>query len=1058
MKTKLLLGLLLTSATAFGQAGANDLTFDPGTGVRFPISTVSDRVLQPDGKILITGGFTHYNGTARNKLARINSDGSLDLTFDPGAGTDGTASTMALQPDGKILIGGTFTSYNGTARRNIARINSDGSLDLSFNPGTGTDGIVATMALQPDGKILIGGNFFSYHGTARRSIARVNSDGSVDPSFDPGTGTGSEYSYINPMALQPDGKILIAGLFSSYDGTARSGLARINSDGSLDLTFSPGTGTDGTGSVGTMALQPDGKILIGGYFTSYDGTARNHLARLNSDGSLDLTFDPGTGTDDYVYTMALQPDGKILIGGNFISFSGITRVNSDGSLDLTFDPGEGTGMDSYVYTMALQPDGKILIGGYFASYDGTARGSSARINSDGSLDPTFDPGSGTDTNGFVYTMALQPDGKILIGGVDFVYYDGTARNHIARVNSDGSLDLSFDPGEGTGMDSYVYTMALQPDGKILIGGSFASYNGTARNGIVRVNSDGSLDPTFDPGTGASGGFGVYGVALQPDGKILIGGDFTTYDGTARNGIARINSDGSLDPAFDPGTGTNANGYVNTMALQPDGKILIGGYFTSYDGTARNGIVQVNSDGSLDPAFDPGTGLGTGFSYIKSMALQPDGKILMGGNFSTYNGTARNDIARVNSDGSLDPAFDPGTGASGGVGFGVNAVALQPDGKTLIGGDYSSYNGTARNRITRINGDGSLDPAFDPGSGTGSDSYSNSSIKAMALQPDGNILIGGYFTSYDGTARSSIARVLGKSLLHLNLTTDAFGSETTWELTNTDNTVVASGGPYSDGSPMAVTETIEVDPGCYKLRVYDAGGNGITDGGYVLSYGNGQRLIDANGEFASLSTTGTNFCFPLGPVVLDPEDCDDTDHAVSDPLTCGALSGAIGYQFWAFDPHGSFQARTISAWPQVGPNRLATLPVDLELNVRVRAMFADSTFTSFGPACTLVMAVPGMAPHQPRSMAVGNEAELHTWPNPTESGQVQLTLGGLDAGLPNVHVHLYDATGRQAFAKELPVAGGNVNSSLALGNLAQGVYLLQVIAGQVVHSTRLVVGK
>jgi uncharacterized delta-60 repeat protein len=359
----------------------------------------------------------------------------------------------------------------------------------------------------------------------------------------------------------------------------------------------------------------------------------------------------------------------------------------------------------------------------------------------GTIDATFkgsDPATGANVT--VWAIAVQPDGEILIGG-DFTSYNGTERNHIARLNADGSLDTGFDPSMGS--NNTVYAIALQPDGKILIGGGFTSYNGTARSRIARLNTDGSLDTSFDPGTGASSW--VDEIALQPDGKILIAGDFTSYNGTERVRVARLNADGSLDTGFDPGTGANIR--VWAIALQPDGKILIGGLFDSYNGTERNHIARLNADGSLDTGFDPGTGAN---NWVWSMALQPDGKILIAGDFTFYNGTERFRIARLNADGSLDTGLNPGTGSSNRS----NAMALQPDGKIIIVGNFISYNGTARRRIAQLNADGSLDTGFDPGTGA------SDWVRAIALQPDGKILIGGAFTSYNGTVSNHVARLNG----------------------------------------------------------------------------------------------------------------------------------------------------------------------------------------------------------------------------------------------------------------------------------------------------------
>jgi uncharacterized delta-60 repeat protein len=747
---------------ASAQPGAIDLTFNPtdigfgsGEGANSDVNSIA---IQSDGKILIGGQFTSYNGTSRNRIARLNSDGSLDMDFDLGAGASDIVYSIAIQSDGKILIGGSFTSYNGTSRNRIARLNSEGSLDTGFDPGSGANNTIESIVIQSDGKILIGGYFTSYNGTSRNGIARLNSDGSLETGFDPGTGASTN-SYINSVALQSDGKILIGGSFTSYNGTSRNRIARLNSDGNLDTSFDPGMGANNT--VNSIALQIDEKILIGGWFDSYNGTGRNYIARLNSDGSLDTAFDPGSGVYNYPYTIvlsiAVQSDGKVLIGGWFTSYNGtqrnyIARLNSDGSLDIGFDPGTVT--NRLVYSIAIQSDGKILIGGQFTSYNGTTRNHIARLNSDGSLDMVFDPGTGA--NDIVYSIAIQSDGKILIGG-SFTSYNGTGRNRITRLNSDGSLDKGFDPGSGA--DNAIESIVIQSDGKILIGGHFTSYNGTSRQRIARLNSDGSLDTGFNSGTGVSGTSNpvfVYSITVQSDGKILIGGFFTSYKGASRNNIARLNSDGSLDTGFNPGTGTW--GSVNSMAVQSDGKILIGGPFTSYNGTSRSGIARLNSNGSLDTGFDPGTGVaGVSYPVVYSINVQSNAKILIAGDFTFYNGTSRSRIARLNSDGSLDTGFDPGTGVVGASYPGVYSVNLQSDGKILIGGFFTSYNGTARNSIARLNMDGSMDTSFDPGTGA------NNSVFSITIQSDGKILIGGNFTSYNGTGRNRIARIMGDNL-------------------------------------------------------------------------------------------------------------------------------------------------------------------------------------------------------------------------------------------------------------------------------------------------------
>ncbi|HQQ62554.1 MAG TPA: thrombospondin type 3 repeat-containing protein [Pseudomonadales bacterium] len=362
-------------------------------------------------------------------------------------------------------------------------------------------------------------------------------DGTLDTAFNPGSGVGGIAVYSS--AIQSDGKVVIAGDFTSVDGVARNAIARLNNDGSLDNSFNPGTGVNGF--VLSAAWQADGKIIIGGNFTAVNGVARNSIARLNSNGSLDNSFNPGSGANNYVYAVAIQTDGKIILGGNFNTINGtsinrIARLNNDGSLDTTFNP--GTGANNWVKSVAIQPDGKIIIGGAFTFVNDVAHYSTARLNSNGSLDASFIQSS---ANNYVWTMALQTDGKIVIGGL-FTSVYGQPRNRIARLNNNGSLDTSFNPGAGAS-DSVIMT-ALQADGKILLSGNFFLVNNETRNYIARLNSDGSVDATFNPGTSTNAP--IYSIALQHDDRVIIGGNFTGVDGLSRNRIARLFAASDVD--------------------------------------------------------------------------------------------------------------------------------------------------------------------------------------------------------------------------------------------------------------------------------------------------------------------------------------------------------------------------------------------------------------------------------------------------------------------------------------------------------------------------------
>jgi uncharacterized delta-60 repeat protein len=353
-------GLLTTSA----RAGSRDIAFHPATNADNEIRVALE---QPDRKILIGGMFTQFGDVPRQGIARLQADGAVDGTF---AGiTVGYVHALAVQPDGKILLAGEFKEVNGQACHRLARLNPNGSLDESFTLSVGVGQDIRSVLVQPDGHILVGGHFNNVAGRRQGGVARFNSDGSRDETFRPGAGTTA---FVWSLALQADGKILAGGAFTTFSRKPCGRLARLDADGAVDKSFNTGSGADG--SVFAVALQADGRILVGGDFNRINQVERNRIARLNPDGSVDLTFNPGAGPNTGIRCLALQPDGKILIGGVFTSVQGvarnrIARLKADGSLDASFDPGEGA--NEVVSWVAPQADGKVVIVGGFNRFAGS---------------------------------------------------------------------------------------------------------------------------------------------------------------------------------------------------------------------------------------------------------------------------------------------------------------------------------------------------------------------------------------------------------------------------------------------------------------------------------------------------------------------------------------------------------------------------------------------------------------------------------------------------------------------------------------------------------------
>ncbi len=296
---------------------------------------------------------------------------------------------MICQTDGRIVVGGLFTTFDTVNRSFIARLNLDGSLDGSFNPGSGADNPVYALAETFAGpglprKILIGGSFATVNGFPRAGIAQLNDDGTVDTSFAP-AGVNSTNGTVYALAVYStndfnSGKILIGGDFTMINGLVRNHIARLNVDGSLDTSFDPGTGPND--SVRTIAIQVDGNVLIGGLFTSVGGASLSHIARLTPSGTVDAAFTPGPGANDVVDAIVLQEDQRIVVGGSFTLASGVTRnrltrLNSDGTVDPAIN--FGLGADNFVSAIVIQADDKLVVAGAFTTFDGQSSPHIARV-------------------------------------------------------------------------------------------------------------------------------------------------------------------------------------------------------------------------------------------------------------------------------------------------------------------------------------------------------------------------------------------------------------------------------------------------------------------------------------------------------------------------------------------------------------------------------------------------------------------------------------------------------------------------------------------------------
>lgn len=712
--------------------------------------------IQPDGKVLVGGAFTIYNGVSRNCITRLNSDGTLDQSFNPGTGCTNFFTsynptyvhTIAVQSDGKIIVAGNFLKYNGFICNGLVRLNSDGSIDKSFNVGSGLNAPAFKVLIQPNGKILIAGNFTTYNGVSRSRIARIHANGSLDTTFKPGSGFNN---YVKTITLLSNGKIMVGGIFNTYNGNTAISIARLKSDGSFDAGFVSGSGFQS--EVTTILPTNNGRLIVMGFFISYKSTFNPRVIKLDSNGNVDNTFNIGGSFNNGVLSGAIQPDGKIIAVGNFTEYdykttNRICRLNTNGSLDTSFKSPFDYVVGDAVYSASLESSGRIIIGGNFACYGENKNilNHISRLNTDGSVEQDYNHGTGfqvAEVSSFVTTS----NQSIYAGGT-FYSYNGFLSPGVVRLFGDGQIDTSFVSPVKYG--SAVNTLSLQSDGKLIVGGGYIMAGSITPKCIARLNTDGSVDTTFQIGTGTNSH--VYTTAIQSDGKIILGGNFTTFKDSSITRIVRVYPNGIIDKSFN--VGTSFNDIVYKILIQPDGKILVCGRFTKYNNVTYPGIIRLLEDGRIDSTFITGAGMTNGFpssggAFAYNMTLQNDGKIIMVGNFIKYNNWSGNGIVRILPNGRYDSSFSVGPA------FDVMPydVIVQSDGKVLVGGRFTTYRNASRNGIVRILPNGAIDATFNPG--TGFDRYT----KALAFHNGERILVGGEFTQFNGACRTRIARLL-----------------------------------------------------------------------------------------------------------------------------------------------------------------------------------------------------------------------------------------------------------------------------------------------------------
>lgn len=730
-----LLVAMLLLARAPAQCATQWLPGDPLPGVNGPIYATT--LWDPDGagpvppRLVVAGSFTVAGSVAAGSIAAYDPASGSWSTF--GTGMNNVVRALATLPNGDLVAGGDFTTAGGAAAGRIARWNGSSWSSL----GTGMDNTVVALAALPSGDLVAAGTFTTAGGTAANRVARWNGAAWLPL----GAGVGP---VVNALAVLQNGDVVAAGNLFGPGGPLVSAVARWN--GSTWSWMGTGMGSNNgfiLPSVQALTTLPNGDLVAGGRFATADGGYVNGIARWNGAGwsgfGSGMAFAGGIGGLGQPGVLAVKAlaNGDLIAGGVFthaggVQASGIARWN--GSAWSPLGAGIGITLTDGVLALAVQPNGDLVAGGTFTSAGGAPALYLASWNGTTWSPPGFGLG------GSVSALVTLPNGDLVAAG-NFVTAGGAPANRIARWN--GSTWAALGTGLTGAGNPTVSALAVLPNGDLVAGGTFTIAGGVPVSCIARW--DGTAWHALGSGMAIAVPYlpQVNALTALPNGDLVAGGSFTTAGGVSADNIARW--DGSAWFALGAGTGAAGSGagMVTALATLPNGDLVAGGLFDTAGGVSASRIARW--DGVGWAAFGAGLAYPSSIAAVYAFATLPSGDLVAGGRFSSAGGVPTSNIARWN--GAVWSSLGAGTSSE------VFALAALPNGDLLAGGTFVSAGGNPANRIARWNG-----VAWSAlGSGLVASSGS-AGVGALALSANGDMVVGGNFTTAGGAPSTYIARL------------------------------------------------------------------------------------------------------------------------------------------------------------------------------------------------------------------------------------------------------------------------------------------------------------
>jgi len=564
---------------AFNEAIAQSLTASP-SGVYVVGGNVLASIVQADGKVVIGGSFVAVRGVQRSNIARLNADGSVDMSFDPG--TDGPVMALAVG-NGVIYVGGSFQTIAGEPRAGLAAVDATTGQTTPWAPfAIPTYEQVNALAVAPAGDaVFVGGFFNEIGGMSRRNLAAIaTSDGGAIPGWQADTD-----STIHAMALVGE-TLYIGGNFQSVAGVARSQLAALNVADAEVKNWNPAANSS---AIEVDALVASGtNIYIGGYFFQMGGQERTSVAAVDATTGLATSWNPSAFfQDSYFQTLAIAASGNTLyMGGNYLTspVNGVNLISVDATSGAVLD--QHLPIDGPVASIAVV--GNVLfVGGTFTHVDAASTGGFAQLDA-GTLAPHLSQLSGD--FGQVAAIESEPDGSAIIGGF-FSAVGDVARNNLARITPTGDVDTNWNPDMG--LDGPV--TALHVDGNLVyVGGSFQNIGGHYRSGLAAIDRRSGIATAWQPQPDGA----VYAIATLAD-AVYVGGLFEHVGNSARSNIAALDSAGGLALPWNPGSG----GKVFAIATSGS-QIYAGGEFYSIGGQAHQHLAAIDANSGVVDEWNP----------------------------------------------------------------------------------------------------------------------------------------------------------------------------------------------------------------------------------------------------------------------------------------------------------------------------------------------------------------------------------------------------------------------------------------------------------------------